>query len=321
MTEDISSTQDLIYNLAASASFGSLRDGVCFAARNAGLFRSDDSGQTWTDAILSLQLSEPVVATAVAMPTDFDRNHVVLAGMAGGVLHSADGGCTWQIPSLPPPPPMVTALVLSPNFTVDGVAFAGTLEDGVLCSTDSGCTWVTWNFGLLDLSVLCLAVSPAYSTDETIFAGTETGIFRSTNGGRAWREINLPIGYEPVISLVLSPAYASDQTLYAGTESQGILASNDGGDNWTRLEEFFTGDPVNNILLSGVPDKIQKIIVLSNGLLWASHNGGATWTQLWANLAEEGKKISTLLAPQGVERGKTGWLGLFGGKVIQVEFE
>ena len=321
MTEEISSTQDFIYNLTAAAGFGSPSGGVCFAARNAGLFRSDDGGQTWTDATLSLQLSEPVAATAVAMPTDFERNHVILAGMAGGVLRSVDGGHTWQIPTLPPPPPMVTALVLSPNFTVDGIVFAGTMEDGVINSTDSGFSWASWNFGLLDLSVLCLAVSPAFSSDETIFAGTETGIFRSTNGGRAWREIDLPIGYEPVISLALSQDYASDQTIYAGTESQGILVSADGGDSWTRLGDSFAGEPVNNIYFMSDGKKHAGIAVLSNGLAWSSRDGGASWTQLWAKLAEEGKEISTLLAPQGFGKGKTAWLGLFGGDVIQVKFE
>ncbi len=320
MTEETPTTQDFIYNLAATPDFGRGKGGICFAAHNTGLFRSDNNGQTWVDATASLQLSATVAATAVALPIDYVHNHIILAGMAGGVLRSTDGGQTWQIPKLPTPPPMVTALALSPNFSADGVVMVGTMEDGVLSSNDSGYSWTSWNFGLLDLTVLCLALSPNYQADETAFVGTETGIFRSTNGGRAWREVTLPIGYEPVISLAISPTYASDHTLFAGTDAQGILVSHDEGDTWQQLGDAFNSEPVNSIIVSPEYVKTREIVVLSNGLAWHSHDAGSSWTQLWADISTEGSEISALYTAASFTPGSPAWLGLYGGEIRAVHF-
>jgi photosystem II stability/assembly factor-like uncharacterized protein len=320
VTEDPTSTQDFIYNLAATSGFGQGIIGSGFAARNSGLYRSDDGGLTWKDATVSLQLSAPVAATSVAVPSDYDQDPIILAGMVGGILRSVDGGVTWHLPTLTSPPPVISAMVLSPNFSRDGIALAGTLEDGVLSSFDHGSSWVSWNFGLLDLNVLCLALSPAFASDETVFAGTETGIFRSTNGGRAWREVNLPIGFEPVLSLVISPAFASDGTIFAGTESQGVLVSHDGGDTWDSLTTQFSGEPINGINISPNFPTRPEIVVLSNGQAWMSRDGGSNWAQLWSELAEEEREISALYAPQGFGKGCKVWLGMYGGEILQAEF-
>lgn len=316
MTEDASTTQDFFYALAASASFGTGEGGVCFAARNAGLFRSDDGGFSWTPATAALGLDQSFAVTAVAVPAEFERDHTVLCGLAGGILHSGDGGKTWQLPKFNPPPPMVTAIVLAPDFSESGVALAATMQDGVMRSADGGRTWASWNFGLLDLSVLCLSLSPDFARDETVFAGTETGIFRSTNGGRAWREVELPFGFDPVLSLALSPDFGNDETLYAGTESQGLWVSRNGGEHWEQVTAPFAQEPVNGVQISS----LGELVVLCSGTAWISRDGGGRWMQLWPDLAEAGEEISALLAPRGFAAGSPAWLGLYGGEVRRVNF-
>ena len=234
-------TPDLTYALAASSNFD--RDEVCYAARRSGLYRSEDGGRSWQDAYACLGLAAPLATLAVAT-----SGESVFAGVSGGVLRSFDGGATWLTTPLPPPPPVVSGLVLSPDYARDGTVLAATVEDGVFRSGDRGSQWESWNFGLLDLDVYSIAISPAFgdplgssglgsSGDETLYVGTETGIFRSTNGGRAWREVGFDTDLAPVLSLALSPDYARDGCLYAGTASQGLYCSGDRGRTWARIGE------------------------------------------------------------------------------------
>jgi photosystem II stability/assembly factor-like uncharacterized protein len=301
--------QDIVYALATSPAFTQTKQGVCFAARFSGLYRSDDGGSTWRFAYDSLNLTETVAATTVVLSPDFETDQTVFVGAPGGVLHSVDGGKTWYVAMLPSPPPTVSTLVVSPNFTRDGVLLAGTTDAGVFRSADRGTHWAAWNFGLLDLSIIAMAISPDFANDETLYAGTDSGIFRSTNGGRAWREVDLPIGFEPVLSLALSPNYAQDGILFAGTESRGLFHSTDRGKSWFHLGKDAITDAVNTIVLSpDYPAKQDILVMLSNGLL-ISRNNGQSWSDWKADLHLE-QGLSAVAAPQGLEQGAPLLLGL-----------
>ncbi|MBM4467753.1 MAG: hypothetical protein FJ014_19760 [Chloroflexi bacterium] len=313
--------QDLVYSLATSPDFA--QDGICFAARQSGLYRSDDGGITWRTTYDSLDLEAPLATTAVVVSPPFippsggvsDRS--VFAGVQGGILRSVDGGQTWNVAILPSPPPLVSALVVSPNFAHDGTLFAGTMEDGVFRSADRGSHWAAWNFGLLDLSVFSMAISPDFANDETLFVGTETGIFRSTNGGRAWREVSFPTEFAPLLSLALSPGYAGDGVLFAGTESCGLFYSNDRGRSWTRLGEDVVTEAVNGIVLSPqFPAQPDVLVMLSTALL-VSRDGGQSWSDWKAGLSFE-QGLASVAAPQGLAPGAPLLVGLVGGDVLRV---
>ena len=108
--------------------------GMLFEARQSGLYRSDDHGETWQPAYATLNLPEPLPTTALALSPDFDADERVYAGVSGGVLLSRDGGAHWNFQSFGQPPPLITELAISPNFSRDGTLLAGTMEDGVFIS-------------------------------------------------------------------------------------------------------------------------------------------------------------------------------------------
>jgi photosystem II stability/assembly factor-like uncharacterized protein len=307
--------QDIVYALAASPEFA--QDGVCFAARQCGLYHSEDEGSTWRCAYDSLGLEEDLATTAVAVSPDFKSDRSVFAGTQGAVLCSVDGGEHWSIASLASPPPIVSTMVVSPGFVEDGKLLVGTVEDGVFLSSDRGSHYHRWNFGLLDLNVLAMAISHAFADDETLFVGTESGIFRSTNGGRAWREVNFPIDYAPVISLALSPNYANDGVLFAGTESSGLFRSDDRGQTWSRIGEKAVADAVNAIVLSPeFSDSPDVLVALSTALL-VSHDGGETWAD-WKKGLELTQGVSAVAAPQGLAADAPLLVGLVGGDVLRL---
>jgi len=307
--------EDIVYALAVSPNFQ--EDGLCFAARSTGLFRSQDGARTWGEAYASLELTAALATTVVVLSPAFDADRTLFAGVPGGVLRSADAGLTWHVAGFPPPPPFVSSLAISPHYARDGTLFAATLEDGVFRSGDRGTHWAAWNFGLLDLNVLALAVSPHYAHDETLFAATESGIFRSTNGGRAWREVDFPTDWAPVLSLALSPAYAHDATLFAGSEVHGLFRSQDAGATWQRLAEERLNGAVNSIILApDFPDPPQVLVLYEDSVL-VSHDGGQTWTD-WPSDVSLEAEVASVAAPQGLATGAPLLAGLMDGSVLRI---
>jgi photosystem II stability/assembly factor-like uncharacterized protein len=306
--------QGIVYALAASPVFK--RDGVCFAACASGLYRSDDGGLTWRGAYASLSLSAPLATTVVAVSPTFAADRSMFAGVHGAVLRSIDGGQTWDIVALPSPPPQVSFLAVSPDFTRDGMVLAATLEDGVFRSADRGGSWRSSSFGLLDLNVLALAFSPGFAADGTIFVGTDSGIFRSKNGGLAWREVDFPSEFAPVLSLALSPNYDSDGVLFAGTDSCGLFRSGDRGNTWVRLGEGAIAESVNSVLLSPKFPVESDILVLTGETLLVSRDGGLTWSEWKADLDLRG--VTSVATPGGLGAGAAGLLGLLDGRVLRI---
>ena len=310
MQFDDSPLQDYVYKLVGC-------ERTFFAARNSGLYRTDDGGRTWQMAYQSLGLSEPVPTLTVAMSPDFEHDPRIFAGLSGGILRSLNGGQAWESIPLLPPPPVISALELSPNFEKDGIVFAATLEDGVLFSADRGHHFGAWNFGLLDLNILCLAISPDFARDETVFVGTQSGVFRSTNGGRAWREVDLPVGYEAVLSLVLSPDFARDGILLAGTETQGLLLSTDAGESWQRLGTDVFTEATDAIHLAPDFSTRPEILALQAGTLFHSTDRGETWSPWRENLLAE-EEVTAIRAPQGFDAGALVLVGLINGNILRL---
>jgi photosystem II stability/assembly factor-like uncharacterized protein len=302
---------DVIYNLAASPNFAS--DQTLFAARASGLHRSQDGGLTWQSCYDSLQLQAPLATLYAALSPDFPADRTVFAAVAGGVLRSTDGGQTWTSALLPPPPPVITALAISPDYAQDGILFAATMDDGIFRSADRGARWTAWNFGLYDFHIFSVAISPAFAHDQTVFLGCESGMFRSANKGLGWRELDFPIDHAPVLSLALSPHFEADGTLWAGTEEAGLFCSRDRGQSWELAFPAAQVGAVNAILAA----KSGAVLALGDETLWISCNGGKSW-QIWrADLRFEDQPLG-VAAPRGLESGAALLVGLANGEILQV---
>ncbi len=307
--------QDVVHALALSPGFA--QDGVALAACASGLYKSQDSGQTWASAYGSLDLGARLATPAVAISPAFATDRTVFAGVSGAILRSQDGGATWEASSLPTPEPLVSCLAISPNYADDQVVLAGTIEDGVFRSADRGAHWMLWNFGLYDLHILALALSPNFEEDDTVFAGVESGVFRSTTGGRAWRELPFPDDLAPVLSLAVSHAYQFDGVVFAGTESNGLYKSADRGQSWVRLGADIITESVNQIVLGPHYPAIPHLLVLTSDGLFFSHDAGASWTP-WPLDLPEGLEAVAVAAPGAFDPGAPLLIGTADGRVIRL---
>lgn len=267
---------------------------VCFAARNSGLYRSDDDGLSWT--ALDAGAAHPITAVAVSPAVAVDRT--LFAGTAGAVLRSTDLGATWQPVPLGSPPPLVSALAVSPAVHDDGIVLAGTFADGVYRSADRGLTWRRANVGLFDPSVLAVAISPAFATDQTALIGAASGLFLSTTGGRSWRDLDGPEA-APVLAVAISPAFAADGLLIAGTEGAGVFESRDGGARWRQVYPHPAGvlaetDVVRIEITPGPAGRAEALVVTSDGVI-RSRRGGAAWIDCTTDLPPGEMIVSAIM--------------------------
>jgi len=286
---------DFVYCLAASPNFK--KDGLVFAAKKSGLYRSTDKGRTWKDAFASLNLSAPLPITFAAVALAGEITYI-FACAEGQILRSLDAGQTWQVAALDTPAPLVTALVASPNFAKDGTLLAATVQDGIFRSTDRGVTWTGWNFGLYDPNINALA----FVDSQIIFAGTQSGIFRSSNAGRSWRDTDFAVEWAPVSCLAVS----RDGTIFAGTEADGLYVSCDEGKTWEGLMEG-TVEQIH-------PDASGKLLILKDRELRLSENGGHSWQAARPGFGP-GSDISAFTILPGT---KSLLVGLSNGEIIKL---
>lgn len=293
--------QDFVYCLAPSPNFE--QDQLIFAAKQSGLYRSIDGGQTWMDAYASLELTAPLPTIFHAV-TISEANTLVFACVEGNILRSLDGGVTWAVVELSSPPPLVTSLLISPSFPDDGFLLAGTMQDGILRSTNRGATWSSWNFGLYDPNINALSISLNFDNDQTVLAGTQSGVFISINGGRSWSDLDFPIDFAPALCLAVD----QKSIIYVGTENEGLYVSHDQGKTWDQL----ISGSVEQIFVSND----GEILILCEGEIQFSKDFGKSWEKQSGSEADSA--ISCLAAPSGISSDHPIFVGLSNGKVIRI---
>ncbi|HYI22782.1 MAG TPA: hypothetical protein VEX62_09125 [Candidatus Limnocylindrales bacterium] len=238
-------------------------------AEPAGLFRSDDSGQTWLHvAGLREHPSQPewepgagglILHSIVPHPTDAERLWIAIS--AAGTFETTDGGQTWATRNkgvradfIPGPTPefghCVHKLKLNP-------AEPDTLYQqnhcGVYRSDDGGREWVDLSPGLPSEFGFPLQIHP--HDPSTIYviphAGPEDGrqmveghaqVFRSRDRGESWQPLDKGLPHQNAYLTVLREAMAADSLdragIYFGTSAGHLFASSDEGDSWQMIADY-----------------------------------------------------------------------------------
>jgi photosystem II stability/assembly factor-like uncharacterized protein len=285
-------------------------------AVNGGVWKTDDSGRTWTP-IFDEQPTQATGAIAVALS---DPNIIYVSSGEGlarpdlavgdGIYKSTDAGKTWThlsglrdgqgIPALavdPHDPNRVFAAVL-------GHPYGPNPERGIFLSTDGGQNWQrvlskNENVGGSDVEIDPSNPNVVYAAlwelrlgpweDANQYSGSEGGLFKSSDGGKTWHpltnglpktivQVNLTIAPSQPSRLYASVAGARGET---GMGSEvGIYRSDDGGENWQRI----TTDtrPAGRIGGGDLPmprvdPKNPDIVYSTSTVTMKSTDGGKTW--------------------------------------------
>ena len=255
------------------------REGIILVGTRNGIFRSDDSGETWQEA--SQGLSKRHVRWLAYHP---DISDFEFAGTEpAGIFVSHNGGESWRgCPEVDRLRELYKwSLPYSPEagcvrgFTFRGVrAYAAVEVGGVLRSDDSGETWqlAEGSDGKPDLEgppepfiypdVHSIFVHPFLP--NLVFAPTGGGFYRSADGGKTWKCI-----YECYCRAVWVDVLDSQHMILGpadGVDRNGrIEESRDGGQTWTLAE--------NGLKVPWQQSMVERFVQIGDELLAVQSDG------------------------------------------------
>ncbi len=225
-----------------------------------GLWRSSDSGATWTKVTRPFQ--DPSITAIVQDPRP---NH----------------SFTWYYAS---------GERLGNSASAGGAFYGGS---GVYKSQDGGRTWELLNasidntilsLGPLDV-VNSLAIDP---TNGDLYVGSSYGILRSQNGGNSFEEL-LPGGLDAKAEVAVTNTGQIYATISSqGDPNSGFYTSSD-GDTWTEITPDGISDTFTRTVMDIDPSNEDVVYFFTNSLELFKYNAAATeedpiWTDLSENL-------------------------------------
>ena len=279
-----------------------------FGAVAGGVWKTIDSGATWTPIFDSMPMSS-IGAIAVA-----PSNHNIIYVGSGegalrgnitygdGVYKSIDAGKTWANIGLKDSR-QIGALIVDPAnpdivlVAAIGHAFGANTERGVFRTTDGGKTWnkvlykddhtgaIDVTFDPHDPKIVYAALWQAQRQPWNFSSGGPgSGLYRSSDEGATWTEVKgngLPDGILGRIDVSVSGA--DSKRIYAMVEAKegGLYRSDDAGQHWALISQdgrvrqrawYFSK-------IFADPKSIDTVYALNTGML-RSTDGGKKWELL-----------------------------------------
>ncbi|MDX6406126.1 MAG: hypothetical protein QOH70_3581 [Blastocatellia bacterium] len=245
-----------------------------------GIFRSTDSGETWTPLSTA---STPGLVHVESLAIDPHDANIIYAGTWYLPYKTTDGGRTWKIiKNGIIDDSDIFAINLDPRDSSHIIASACS---GIYETRDAGGLWRKVQ-GIPSQSRRTRAILQHPTIPGLVFAGTTEGFWRSGKGGdnNSWMvttsrqlEIN---------SIAVHPR--NPNTVYIGTNNYGVMVSTDGGKNFVPSNGGFSGRFVNTILADR--ENFNRVYATTintttgGGFFFISSDGGASWQPSMRNM-------------------------------------
>ncbi len=263
-----------------------------FSVTSGGLFRSTDSGITW-----SLQ--------------DASKTYGKFAIVNGELFLASDkqiwkssNGVTWILCNAD-----LNQTGASQFAYSNGKIFLATLKGGLLYSIDNGLNWQPRDNGLVNPGIGSIA-----AIGQTFIVGTGKGLFRS-EGGTTWQKV------QATSTQSFTSLLASGSRFLAGTETFGIQISDDDGITWSSSNNGLTSLDVTSLQYIGTTIWAGT----RNGLFYSTNNGnswiGSNVTGTITAIAGSGTVIYASQDPAGMKISSNSgvtWADAIGGLPISM---
>lgn len=246
---------------------------VLIAGTFNGLFRSDNSGDSWTQLPT---FSTPGLVHVESLAIDPRTTNTIYAGTWYLPYKSTDGGQTWRnIKNGIIDDSDIFAIDIDPRDPNHIIASACS---GIYESPNGGDSWTKVQ-GIPSQSRRTRAIVQHPTIPGLVFAGTTEGFWRSERGGKADSWMVTTSRQLEINSIAIHPS--RPQTIYIGTNNYGVMVSTDGGKNFVPTNGGYSGRFANVIVADReIPNRIYAATInttTGGGFLFLSTDNGETW--------------------------------------------
>lgn len=238
-----------------------------------GMFRSDNSGDTWTRLPTS---TTPGLVHVESLAIDPRTTNTIYAGTWYLPYKSTDGGQTWKsIKNGIIDDSDIFAIDIDPRDPNHVIMSACS---GIYETRNAGDSWSKVN-GIPSQSRRTRAILQHPSIPGLVFAGTTEGFWRSERGGHKDSWMVTTSRQLEINSIAVHPS--RPQTIYVATNNYGVMISSDGGKNFLPTNGGYSGRFANVIVADReTPNRIYAATInttTGGGFLFLSTDNGATW--------------------------------------------
>lgn len=246
---------------------------VLFTGTFNGIFRSDNSGDTWTQLPTD---KTPGLVHVESLAIDPRGTNTIYAGTWYLPYKSTDGGQNWKsIKNGIIDDSDIFAIDIDPRDPNHVIASACS---GIYETPNGGDSWTKVQ-GIPSQSRRTRAIVQHPSIAGLVFAGTTEGFWRSDRGGKADSWMVTTSRQLEINSIAVHPS--RPQTIYIGTNNYGVMISHDGGKNFLPTNGGYSGRFANVILSDReTPSRIYAATInttTGGGFLFLSTDNGESW--------------------------------------------
>ena len=270
------------------------------ATERAGVWRTDDGGQSWAEKNEGL-----VYKHCLSLALHPATGALYVGTEPACIFRSTDGGESWvELETLrrlgtrkdwtfPGPPYVAHVRGIGLSASDPDVIFGAVEEGWLVRSSDGGESWVNIKDGT-EFDSHTVTVLP---DGRTVVSASGHGLYRSTDGGETFAQSDAGIAHPYLINVAVHPD-RPDVLFTAGAEvpppgwrrpegaGAGFYRSEDGGESWTRLTGGLPeriGPAPRSIAVD--PASPETVFVgLNDGELWASRDGGEGFSRVASGL-------------------------------------
>ncbi len=246
---------------------------VLIAGTFNGIFRSDNSGDSWTQLPT---YKTPGLVHVESLAIDPRTVNTIYAGTWYLPFKSTDGGQNWKsIKNGIIDDSDIFAIDIDPRDPNHVIASACS---GIYETANGGDSWTKVQ-GIPSQSRRTRTIVQHPSIAGLVFAGTTEGFWRSERGGKADSWMVTTSRQLEINSIAIHPS--RPQTIYIGTNNYGVMVSYDGGKNFLPTNGGYSGRFANVIVADReTPDRIYASTInttTGGGFFFVSTDNGETW--------------------------------------------